>query len=544
MKHLYALVMMQLKDKLDFSFTASTQKLISKIVFTLLKFIAVAVVAYLLFSVLPLLVFTGGVPKELMVFIFGVIFFLSVLSCTAGLMKNLYFADDNKVLITFPVNANLIFLSRLIVFYIFELKKSVFLTIPIFIAFGLVSSISAVYYIWLFFAFIFISAVPVLVGALLSIPAMFVYAFVKKRAYLQIIIYVLSVVAFVLGAVWLIGLIPPEINLIEQRGTIERYIMTGLNWCNDSLYPVNFMVTMLCGYKMSLSYDLFVWQVPAYFGILVGIIAVLWVIGFVVSRPLFFSMMSKTFEFEKIPPKHKKLDIKHKKVFSFFKTQLFSLARSGQAGTFIGMYVAVPVLIYLLNKIFASMDTRLKGVYMVYSFNLLIMLLPMLASNAVIATLYSRDGRAAYITKTIPVSPQLPLIIKLIPMAVGSAISLVISIIIFASFVSLTTKELVFLCIGIVGMQWGHILWSGLLDLMNPQNEQYATVGEMPDNPNETLSTIIAFIVAAVYALFSFILFPEGVTAACLKLCLIGVVFAVIAAYMYLNKIKVYYYEK
>lgn len=544
MKHLYALVMMQLKDKLDFSFTASTQKLISKIVFTLLKFIAVAAVTYLLFSVLPLLVFTGGVPKELMVFIFGVIFFLSVLSCTAGLMKNLYFADDNKVLITFPVNANLIFLSRLIVFYIFELKKSVFLTIPIFIAFGLVSSISAIYYIWLFFAFIFISAVPVLIGALLSIPAMFVYAFVKKRAYLQIIIYVLFVAAFVLGAVWLIGLIPPEINLIEQRGTIERYIMTGLNWCNDSLYPVNFMVSMLCGYKMALSYDLFVWQVPVYFGILVGIIVVLWAVGFVVSRPLFFSMMSKTFEFEKIPPKHKKPDIKHKKIFSFFKTQLLGLARSGQVGTFIGMYVAVPVLIYLLNKIFASMDTRLKGVYMVYSFNLLIMLLPMLASNAVIATLYSRDGRAAYITKTIPVSPQLPLIIKLIPMAVGSAISLVISIIIFASFVSLTTQELIFLCIGIVGMQWGHILWSGLLDLMNPQNEQYATVGEMPDNPNETLSTIIAFIVAAVYALFSFILFPEGVTIACLKLGVIGVAFAAMAAYMYLNKIKVYYYEK
>lgn len=181
---------------------------------------------------------------------------------------------------------------------------------------------------------------------------------------------------------------------------------------------------------------------------------------------------------------------------------------------------------------------------MVYSFNLLIMLLPMLASNAVISTLYSRDGRAAYITKTIPVSPQIPLIIKLIPMALGSAISLVISIIIFASFVSLTTKELIFLCIGIVGMQWGHILWSGLLDLMNPQNEQYATVGEMPDNPNETISTIIAFIVAAIYALFSFILFPEGVTVACLKLGVIGVVFVAVLAYMYLTKIKVYYYEK
>ncbi len=102
-----------------------------------LQFIIVAAVAYGIFKVLNLLFFNYGIKKELMVFIFAVIFFLSLISCTVGLMKNLYFADDNKVLITFPVNANLIFISRLIVYYIFELKRSLFLTIPIFIACGI-----------------------------------------------------------------------------------------------------------------------------------------------------------------------------------------------------------------------------------------------------------------------------------------------------------------------------------------------------------------------------------------------------------------------
>ena len=49
---------------------------------------------------------------------------LSLVSCTKDLMLNLYFSEDNKVLITFPVNSNVIFLSKLIVFYFYEIKKN------------------------------------------------------------------------------------------------------------------------------------------------------------------------------------------------------------------------------------------------------------------------------------------------------------------------------------------------------------------------------------------------------------------------------------
>lgn len=221
-----------------------------------------------------------------------------------------------------------------------------------------------------------------------------------------------------------------------------------------------------------------------------------------------------------------------------------SLMRSGFVGTFVAMYIIVPVMIYLLNKIFAAMDTNLSGVYMVYAFNVLIMILPMLASNALIATIYSRDGRAAYVTKTMPLDPRFPLAVKIAPMAVASAISLAISVVVFSRFVALTTAELILLSVGLIGIQWGHIMWSAMLDIMNPQNEQYATFGEMTDNPNENFSTIIAFIIAAIYAVYSFILFPEGVTKACVKLCAIGVVFACTLAYMFFTKIKVYYFEK
>ena len=62
MKYLKALVMMQLKDKLDFTFLNSMQKTISKIVFSVLKFAIVVGIAYLVFMLLSTFVFIGKVP--------------------------------------------------------------------------------------------------------------------------------------------------------------------------------------------------------------------------------------------------------------------------------------------------------------------------------------------------------------------------------------------------------------------------------------------------------------------------------------------------
>ena len=84
-------------------------------------------------------------------------------------MKTLYFADDNKILITLPVGENLIFISRLIVYYVFELQRSLFLTIPIFLAFSIISGVGVLNYIWLPIVFIFVSAIPVLLGAILRL---------------------------------------------------------------------------------------------------------------------------------------------------------------------------------------------------------------------------------------------------------------------------------------------------------------------------------------------------------------------------------------
>lgn len=51
-----------------------------------------------------------------MVLILTISLGLSLISCTFELTNNLYFSEDNRVLITLPVDTNKIFVSKIIVF--------------------------------------------------------------------------------------------------------------------------------------------------------------------------------------------------------------------------------------------------------------------------------------------------------------------------------------------------------------------------------------------------------------------------------------------
>jgi len=88
------------------------------------------------------------------------------------------------------------------------------------------------------------------------------------------------------------------------------------------------------------------------------------------------------------------------------------------------------------------------------------------------------------------------------------------------------------------------LFWSAELDIMNPQNEQYATTGEVSSNPNEKKSTILAFIISFLVFGVSLFFFMENQTYTWLKLAIIGIVFAISRIYFYFTKIKVYYGEK
>ena len=184
MKTLMPLIAMQLKDKLDFSFQKSNWKqILFKTIFFFIKFFAITAVIYVGFmvlSILRLIDLASGIPDKFLGVLFTIMIILSILTCTIGLVKSLYYAKDNQVLLTMPTNRVNIFFSKLIVYYIYELFRNLTFILPLFIAFGMVNAYQFYYYIWVLIGLLFVTAIPVSIGALLSIPAMYVSNFFRN----------------------------------------------------------------------------------------------------------------------------------------------------------------------------------------------------------------------------------------------------------------------------------------------------------------------------------------------------------------------------
>ncbi len=556
MKQLKALVLMQLKDKIDLSFVKDKRQLLIKTILSVVKFAAVTAVCYLLiyFCQLYLGLFYVNEAPMVMAFLVTLLFALSVLSCTVGLVQTMYFSDDNKVLVTFPCSQNLVFLSKLLVFYFYELKKSFDLLIPIILAFGLFLFpyyVGIGYFFKLWIPIIFYAAAPVLIGALLSIPAFYLFRLFKRYPFSGVVCFVLVLSAATFGIVKAIGFIPENINMIEMLGPLQRAIRTFLiNFENHSLYLTEFAYIILGEPKANGTYST-AGITFAKFGILVFIEVCLFALVFLITRFFFYKMMQKSFEHSKKQIDKQKLNKKHGKYSTFVIKELRIQLRSiSEMISTISVYIAVPVMIFFLNKIFSAINTNVTGDNMSRAFNVLIMLLPLLASNGVVAKSFSIEGRAGYIKKTKPINLIFPLSSKLLINLVLSIPSVLASVLVFNSFNNLPAHCVVMMFFALLFIHYGHMFWSATLDIMNPQNEQYATTGETINNKNENVSTLVAFIGSMALAFFSYILFDESITAyqnlnmAFIKILLIGIAVFVLSLLMFIWKVKAFYYEK
>ena len=566
MKQFWHLSLFQLKDKIDFSWVKSKKTLIQAIVFGVLKFAVVAVVAFALLYLLTLIGFVNKYQDAVPLFtiFLAVMFVLNVASCTYNLMRTLYFADDNKVLITFPVTANKLFFSKIFVYFLFELKKSLSILVPVILGFLIFEAIGykgTEITIWSFFwmpipVVIFV-LVQVLLSSILSIPFLYIYRFFRKNPILDLIGIIILIGAGLFLVIRAISLIPEDIDLDIQWPAFVQSFESFIIAVDKYMYPMNLYSRVftgefgvVVGTHYGLNWLTFVKALAA-----LGAAALFGLIAFLLIRPFYFKMMNKTFEFDKNPNLVQKKNIRHKKYVTFANKEFkLSFRDFDISGSYLAIYLIVPILLFFMDKVISAISTSMRGDNIAIAVNLLLTILPLLASNSTIATLYSKEGRTAYITKSNPVNPFVPLTSKLlfnllfcIPSIIGCAI-------IFGNFLS--GEEMVNLAVPILFalsvllLQYAHIFFCAAQDLMNPQNEAYATTGSDFNNPNETRATIAAFVISFLIAILFYFMLTESMASyndyisAFVRLLVLSAALFAGLLYLFIKKVQVFYFEK
>ncbi len=552
MKSLFILVMMQLKEQMNFKrlqvdnvkFFHVLLSIVGAIV--KLVFVTALCVAFLLVSKLLGLFSLQGmpVPDTVISLVFSVMLALSVVSCTVGLTKSMYYARDNAVLLTLPCPSLHVYLSKLIIFFIFEIKRNFSFLVPVFIAYYITHGYSAGAYVWMIFCMIWISLFTVAIGAIFSIPAMWIANFFRQNKWLQITALAATVIGAAFALFYAISLIPANIDIIAAWTSIYWDIQDFLD-----AYSVNFsylydFTRMLLGEVENLTIYFPLDRTFYRFLVLAGSTTAVLGAGLLVVRPLFYKMASTPFEYLKKAVKPKKNRVKGKVVSSIYTNFLVTIKNTNTIFANVGILISIPMLIFLLNKIFLAMKTREMGDNMIIAFNLLIMLLIALNSNCAIASIFSRDGQSSYLIKTLPSNYTLPIVTKLLPNTTFGLVAILATIPVLILTLPIPLVDILHIVFAVAFMFIAHMFYSAELDLMNPQTQLYASVGSTVSNSNEMKSTVSAFIISFLSAGVVFFLLFEKSGYVYIKL--ISVAFAVLVyrTWMFFSMLKLYYKEK
>lgn len=552
MNNLLVLVKMQLKEKLNFKRfglkDVTVFKIVLSILTTVLKFALVTgLCAVFLFvsQLLGLFSLTKTVPSSVISIVFSFMLLLSVISCTVGLTKSMYYSHDNAILLTLPCRPIQVYLSKLIIFFFFELKRNFSFMVPLFIAYFITHKYAFIFYPWLLVCFVFISLLTVAIAALLSIPAMYICNVFRQSKVLQGIGIGVTVTAATVGLFFAISLIPENVDILGTWKTTFWDIQDFINAYTRNFAFLYDITLMMLGETWALVTTLPAIPTLVRFLVVLGVTAAFLVVDLLLVLPMFYSMASKPFEYLKRQVKPKENRVLSRRVSAFFNDIRVTFKSPDRIFAGVAITLSVPMLIFLLNKIFFAMNTRELGNNMVIMFNILIILLIVLNSNCSIASIYSRDGRSSYLIKTQPSKPLILLLAKIFPSAVFVAISLLATIFVLLFTLQLSVGDILLLVFGIGFIYLAHMFYSAELDIMNPQVELYATIGSNENNPNEIKSTITAFLIAFITAAAVFLLLAENSGPyTYLKLFSVSVGVLLWRVHSYYSAVKLYYKEK
>ena len=187
----FTLVKMQIKDKWNFSFKSDKKGTLLRLSGKLIVFVVITVVVYFMMDMTTstLHIFFGlRIPFSAMIPVLTVLIAFETVSILIGMTRSLFFAKDNVVLITYPVNSGYLFISKVIVYYLDAIKKSLMLFFPVIIGFGIIYSYPIYYFVFILIVDLIFVLVLTLVCGLLSIPTYYVLKFIDKFQIIKVIL--------------------------------------------------------------------------------------------------------------------------------------------------------------------------------------------------------------------------------------------------------------------------------------------------------------------------------------------------------------------
>ena len=509
LKRIKLLMLLQMSDKFKIKKVDNVKKLIARIGLITLSLILITAVCFGLFYLVKSVVFI--LTPKIITFVFVFLQLLSIVACSIGLLRTLYTSKDNSILLSYPAKHFEVFLSKLLVYYVYEFIKSVYTILPITISFGvLYGYFDFVYVISTILTVLVLPIFPVLIGALITIPILYFKKLMDRYPIVKTIFLILVLIAIFYVFFLIIKAIPRPLRIVELYYTFVMGITRLIDSVDSYSIFYQCIGNILCGSSVLINYLIII-------GVLIALILA---VAFI-SMPLYFSLASSSSE-HSVQKKYSSVNVANKNTFMTFvkKEWLLSIRNFGD---FLNNYIflfAMPYVLFIMMGIYTAIDLNSMGVYMTVTFSGFVSLLMCCASNTASALAITKEGSEFVLLKTVPADSSNMAWAKVFFNLIYSSVMIIISylvVIIFCPMFDtgahgipwpwlLDNTWLLLMMITVLLVNAGLVLWSFQIDIMNPKLREYATSGDTSSMNNAGKSILIGLIVSVIYTVLVLLL--------------------------------------
>jgi ABC-2 type transport system permease protein len=361
------------------------------------------------------------VAAQVVTLIFGLFFILGIM----------FFAKDSEFLASLPVPQWQVFSSKFLMVYLYELILTLAITAPPVIIYGIGTNSGVLFYVKAFIVLIFLPFLPLAVASLLSLLLMGAVSRTKHRDAISIVAGLFFVVAIIVGQ----SIFTAQMPSTGISKSITNLLQSSDGFINliGRFFPPSIWASLGVTSQSGSLFNIAIF-------VLVSIAAFI-VIVYVSSKIYYAGALS---QLESAKSKHSSPNKRFSyetgsPMFAIFIREWKMLIRTPVYALNSLTTVIIGPLIVLLPAFGSksSMDPLMKqlsglsdsGHGMFVMFGLALAGVIFAALNPAASTVYSREGKTFWISRTLPVTPQLQVTAKLLSVFSLSAATAILTII-------------------------------------------------------------------------------------------------------------------
>ncbi len=497
------------KLQLDNKFLLFKQKTFSGLLLEAMKLLLlVAAVTVVLYSVLSKIVFVLNITVNdaLLAIVLLIMQAISLFFALANVINTLYLSKDNELLMVLPATFNQMFLSKILIVFVSDLLHGMAYILPVLITMGILGKFGLYYYLMALLFVPILTVLPIALSALISVPAIFILKFFKKRVRLSVVvILVLVATLFILYMSFLSG-VTGAFNIMEEQIENSFKINRKILEIGESIFGYVQMARGMLSPRM-------LWFPAVFLAASVAIMC----LCFLLIKPFYYRVCNVSSETEFDGKRRPRRFKKRKPFFELLLNEIRGVMRSpGYIFQFFLFPLFMPLIVYTYDKLLISIAVNEAGQNMIFGSHILVLCIVALMSNTISSIAISKEGGTFYIAKTTPVGFYTQVLAKLCFnfLFTGGAV-----LITMATTLLLTDlKPLVVMAGTLLALllSAGHICHSFDLDLRHPVLDWYDSSEISTIGKNTTVSMIFALVLPAVMCLLVTLAGMAGLTIALL----------------------------